>query len=516
MFIHKSNRIPYPHAFLSRAPKVRTFMYRPRPAWQKELPGPGLAARLIVFAVTAMLAGVPLLSAFEAHMINVTAEIAQIDPPILTPAGPVAWDDTNGGTNLSGTVTVLITSEDEDATHIFYSFGRGLDTSIIPNPTCGQLAGPQSGGGPTLALPFEVSLTDDAVIKAVACDGPDPGSHASLINIKIYDFSEDQDLCLSTNVNFPLDLAVLAAGGAVANDDVTTASIVTINGDVRSNHNIAAVIPGAFRTINGNATASGTIHPSYTVTGVSTTGALPTNLPTIDIDTWQTAASAGGITSTDVSYPNNTSGTTLGPQQYNGNVTFGHNNSATITGPIYITGNLSLGANTTITQDISFGDTFAIIIVEGAITIGANVKFIASGSFGALLLVSKAPAQSGTAAAISTGANAELEDAVLFALNGDIRIGANSELLALFASHGTSASQPAIRLESNTKVNYRTLPTTIACGVPPPQPEIFITTDVAPVTETPVPEVAGAETESGGVEDPAIEKPTEPLSLEPL
>ena len=39
----------------------------------------------------------PLLLAFEAHVINVTATLIQLDPPILTPPGDIGWDNPIGG-----------------------------------------------------------------------------------------------------------------------------------------------------------------------------------------------------------------------------------------------------------------------------------------------------------------------------------------------------------------------------------------------------------------------------------
>ena len=59
------------------------------------------AGRLFFFSkfslipVLILLAVIPL-AAFEAHILNVTATIVQIDPPVLTPPGDIGWDNSAG------------------------------------------------------------------------------------------------------------------------------------------------------------------------------------------------------------------------------------------------------------------------------------------------------------------------------------------------------------------------------------------------------------------------------------
>src|SRR3989344_3867491 len=58
--------------------------------------------QLTAVAVLLMISTLPVLQAFEAHVINVTGEIAQIDPPVLTPPGDIGWENPNGGSGLEG------------------------------------------------------------------------------------------------------------------------------------------------------------------------------------------------------------------------------------------------------------------------------------------------------------------------------------------------------------------------------------------------------------------------------
>ena len=111
--------------------------------------------------------------AFESHVINVAATVAQIDPPVISPPGG----------EYSGTVSVTIDDSDPDATHIFYTLTPGLDPSAADDPVCGDFL-----GGPKPIGPFDI--TEDMVVKAIACDGAQVGAHASLIAAEVYDITD--------------------------------------------------------------------------------------------------------------------------------------------------------------------------------------------------------------------------------------------------------------------------------------------------------------------------------------
>jgi hypothetical protein len=152
------------------------------------------AFKLSILTLVLIVAGAALFSAFESHMINVTADLVQIDAPIMTPPGPVAFDNTTGGT-FTGPITVFIVEFDPDATHVYYSFGPGSDPSTVADPVCGDIF-----GGPKNDV-HKVDLAADAVIKAIACDGDTAGAHYSAVNAKIYLFAQEEVQIESNNDN---------------------------------------------------------------------------------------------------------------------------------------------------------------------------------------------------------------------------------------------------------------------------------------------------------------------------
>ncbi|OGJ67950.1 hypothetical protein A3J34_02715 [Candidatus Peribacteria bacterium RIFCSPLOWO2_02_FULL_51_10] len=532
--------------------------------------GFGFTMKASAMATIAVLILVPGIQAFEAHIVNVTSEPAMIDPPTLTPPGNNDATDPVGGTGLSGTVDVVMTDPDPDATHIYFTYGPGLAPGAITDPVCGE-PNDADGGGDLKTELIQLSLTSDTVIKAIACDGTDGTAHKSLINIKIYDFDEaiatiegykyhdlDQDgifnnndfqiqgwqmvlkvgnattsitstdasgfysfsgmapdtytvdeedrdgwehispasgeqnviisgnetevvnfynfdtgfACIPVDVDFPLNLAVLAAGEETGSDDINVSSNVTINGNARSNDDIIADGSGTNRFINGHAIAGDDVEEAnFTISGSLFENATTTVLPDINIPLWQDLADDGGTVNGSFSFPNSTVGLQMGPIEILGDLTFGSSNGVTVNGPIYVHGDLSIGSNTIITQAAGFGDQFATIIVDGTIDIDANVAFVGSGTIGTFLLVSTHAAVSSPSddAAIETSSNnSDLGDVVLYASNGDIHINSNRTLLAIFAKDGTSSSGPAIDLDSNVTVTWRTLPDTISCGARQP------------------------------------------------
>ncbi len=125
---------------------------------------------VLFFSLLAMVIFIPAMSAFEAHVVGVTATIAQIDAPEFDPLS----------NEISGPTTVNITDADIDATHIFYTFAESTSNpDDVPNPVCGGNGGEK---------PQSLSISQSAVIKAIACDGSSASAHSSAISIKIYTF----------------------------------------------------------------------------------------------------------------------------------------------------------------------------------------------------------------------------------------------------------------------------------------------------------------------------------------
>ena len=182
--------------------------------------------KLIGLAIVLIVAVTPLFQAFEAHVINVTAELVQIDPPVMTPPGPLAWDNPNGGTDLINPVTVFVVEMDDDATHIYYTFGAGSDPSLVADPVCGDTLGGIKSGV------YSVDVSADTVIKAVACDGDTNAAQHSVINVKVFTFAplpdepviEEESIiegATTENIEMPTDTDVVEEEKAVIEESIT-------------------------------------------------------------------------------------------------------------------------------------------------------------------------------------------------------------------------------------------------------------------------------------------------------
>src|SRR3989344_7701331 len=81
-------------------------------------------------ALLAVLVLLPLFSGFEAHIVSISAEPVRIDPPVLTlPGAQIPWHNPIGATGLSGSVDIVLSAPDADATHIYFNLATGTDPS---------------------------------------------------------------------------------------------------------------------------------------------------------------------------------------------------------------------------------------------------------------------------------------------------------------------------------------------------------------------------------------------------
>lgn len=486
-------KTPYAQLVLSRTRVFRT-LRAVRMGWPKAVRSSlNFMLRATAVSLVAAVVSLPLFSAFEAHVINVTATPFQLDPPVLTIPGDIGWNNLVGGTDLEGPQSVAITDPDGDVTHIFYTYTSGTTSpSALADPYCGQPDGPNSGGAANTPGAIAVSFDEDTVIKAVGCKPNGSGGwYQSLTNTKVYYFKKT---CEIAPIQWPAGVAVQASGDGVTADDVRIHSNVTVNGSVYSNHDIRSADASGTRTITGDAVASGDIldFSDFAISGVVGTNSAPSVLPTLPLTDIENAAKAGGTVAGSLVFPNSTGGIDLGPSEIMGNLVFGSSNTSTVAGTLYVHGNLVVNSNTTITQDPSMADQLTVILVDGTVDVDSNVAFLKAGSSGAFLIISRAAAQSGANAAIETSSNnSDLGDAVLFATQGDVHIRSNRTLLAAFASHGTGADNPAIRIRSNVTFNYRQLPGQIGCGAP------FSRTDLVVINEF-MPDPAGSDQGTAG------------------
>ena len=454
-------RKKYAHLVFSRTVVMRMLHTAKNPAKNASL----FVMKATAMAMVAVIVFVPLLQAFEAHVINVTATPIQIDPPVQNLPGPgTSWNDPAGAFGLTSPINVAITEDDPDATHLFYTFMNGTTTpEAVPDPVCGgPLGGPVSGS-------YSVYVPSNSVVKSIACDGADSTAHHSVVNTKIYIFA-----CQPKSVNFdPAGPAVQVGGSNAAEDDVLIDADTTVNGTVRSNHDIKAHAAST-RDINGDAIAVGSVDPEFNVSGNTATGTAPSSLLDLQLNYWKDQAIAGGTVIGNIDIPNSatTGSLSLGPSEINGDLVIGTNNDITITGTLYVHGNITIHSNVNISQSSEFQDKLTMIIADGIIGVDSNVTFAKYGNSsntGAFILVSTHAAVAGNPAAVELNSNAKNHDAgdvILFATNGDVRVHSKNTVLGVFGTHGTEANYPAVMLDSNVTVNYRAVSGLIGCGKP--------------------------------------------------
>ena len=423
------------------------------------------AMKATAMAMVAVIIFVPLLQAYEAHVINVTATPIQIDPPVQNLPGPgTSWNDPAGAFGLTSPINVSVTESDPDATHLFYTFMNGTTTpDAVPDPVCGgALGGPVSGS-------YSVYVPSNTVVKSIACDGTTSAAHHSVVNTKIYTFA-----CQPKSINFdPAGPAVQSGGNNTAADDVLIDTNTTVNGSVRSNHDIKAHAASP-RNINGDAIAVGSVDSQFVVSGSTATGSPLSSLLDLQLPYWEDQAKAGGIILGNIAIPDSatTASLSLGPSEINGNLAIGTNNDITLTGTLYVHGNITIHSNVNIAQSSEYQDKLSMIIADGIISVDANVafqKYGNSSNTGAILLVSTHGSVGGQSSAVELNSNAgphNTGDVILFATNGDVRVHSNNTVLGVFGTHGTEANYPAVMLDSHVTVAYRAVSGLIGCGKP--------------------------------------------------
>src|SRR3989338_7575452 len=135
--------------------------------------GFGFTMKASAMATIAVLILVPGIQAFEAHIVNVTAEHAMIDSPFLTSPGNNDHTDTNGGGPYTNPFDVTFRNESPDASHIYFTYGPGSDPGTVPDPACGEPTDADGGGGaaPISTEILPLNLTGTTVVKAITCDG---------------------------------------------------------------------------------------------------------------------------------------------------------------------------------------------------------------------------------------------------------------------------------------------------------------------------------------------------------
>jgi len=191
---------------------------------------------MVIFVLVNMVVAV---SAWEAHIINVTATIVQIDPPVITPPGG----------QYSTTIDINIDDDDPDATHIYYTLTPGTDDNLAIDPVCGGV----NPGGPKPLGP--ITLLDDTVVKAIACDGDTPSAHFSLITTEIYDLTLTGKIegrkyhDLDQSGTLTLGDTLIQGWRVDLRDDLNTSTLDTTVTDANGYYTFNNLIPADYRVI---------------------------------------------------------------------------------------------------------------------------------------------------------------------------------------------------------------------------------------------------------------------------
>ncbi len=127
-----------------------------------------------------MISNLPLLDAYEAHVINVTAEVYKLDDPVFDPISM-------GFCIMEEGVDITSTDPDNGPVIVHYEVGTGtLDPDLVLDPDCDSSAGT---GDPSAA---HIDITEqDTIIKAVTCTAD--GLHKGRVVYEAYHF--DPNLC---------------------------------------------------------------------------------------------------------------------------------------------------------------------------------------------------------------------------------------------------------------------------------------------------------------------------------
>jgi len=162
-------------------------------------------------------------------------------------------------------------------------------------------------------------------------------------------------------------------GSAYSAGPITMANGALITGNATSHGTTptTSYISGGNKAqVSGNGNAF-TITPSNGfVMGTNTSGSYPASQdPPIAqadldpiIDSWEAAATAGGITNGDVTI--NGVNNTLGPRQINGNLLITNRAELKLTGSLWVNGNITVSNGAKMYLDASFGNNSAVVIAD--------------------------------------------------------------------------------------------------------------------------------------------------------
>lgn len=173
---------------------------------------------------------------------------------------------------------------------------------------------------------------------------------------------------------------------------------------------------------------------------------IPFPISTENIESWQTEAEAGGVTSGSVSI--GWAGGTLGPRKIEGNLTVSGGGTLTIDGTVWVTGTITLNGGGRIRLNASYGEDDGVIISDGNVTISGGGQATGSGTSGSYLMI-LSKSESTSAMAINGGAGA----VIAYAPYGTIAISGGASLKEATANRITIDGGSSVTYESGLTNN---------------------------------------------------------------
>ncbi len=290
---------------------------------------------------------------------------------------------------------------------------RGADPSYT-----GETNNTSIDGGAFDVAVTSIDANSDYIVATAYVPSKANAKYKKAIKVKITD--------TPTTTNPAFSYAIQAGAGGI-----NVGGSSDVRGNLYSNGPIN--VSGASATVSdpGNAWAVTTISdPKGGIKGTKHPGAVPVQLPTIDLNQWKSLASAGGTISGDYSPPATGSYTNLGPKEITGSMSVGSNQKVNLTGPLYIHGNLTVSGGGWKLDD-SFGSYGTIVLVDGQINItGGDFYGNSSGSY--ILFISNNGGNSqGSGSAIYYRGNASGENLALYAYQGAMTLEGSGEITAM-------------------------------------------------------------------------------------
>ncbi|EKD62560.1 MAG: hypothetical protein ACD_52C00128G0003 [uncultured bacterium] len=249
----------------------------------------------------------------------------------------------------------------------------------------------------------------------------------------------------STTISFHYAAQVGVDGINMKNNSTITGSGGV--GNVYSNGNITG---SGSSVITGDAFAVGTISsPDPWVQGTKQAGATPMDMPVKEADLpafyqyWKTKANINNDPITCSPTCTISSDTSIGPQQYNGNLVISNNAIVTMNGPVYVTGNFSMTqGGTTLQLNPSFGSFGTTFIADGTIDLRQGGKFLPTSANpkGYILVVTTSTLPN------AVSINQSGETAIFYALSGGAELEQSAGVTSLVANH--------VEMENSATLTY--------------------------------------------------------------